>query len=412
MDRAIMAQLDKALDHLYDLAYLETCPLATLPEQQALPHTSRGKALRRMLMDAIAALYPPEGTPAADPAWRPYRILQGRYVEGMARVDLQQELALSKTQFYREYDRAMQALARWWQDHGAPTAPAPTAATETDATALALQELDQVARQEPWQRMDLAATLRHALGLLSANVADGALPLALSAAAGPVWVRSRASLLSQSLLGLLSGALQTSPPAALRVSLGQGAGVAWVDVRGVEDWDEVLRGQAGRVARALAQVAGGRLSVAEAPDAGVRLSFGAPRQQQMLLLVDNSSELAELLGRFLADEAWSLLHAPSVAQAMELCARQHPALILLDVLMPGQDGWHLLAWLRQAEALRHIPVVICSVLDQPHLALSLGANGYLSKPVTPAALREVLHRFAPDPDTAAIALPGLPPAGE
>jgi CheY-like chemotaxis protein len=58
--------------------------------------------------------------------------------------------------------------------------------------------------------------------------------------------------------------------------------------------------------------------------------------------------------------------------------------------MPKEDGWEMLKELHAREDTREIPVIICSVLNEPELALTLGARNYLPKPVTQQALLQVL----------------------
>ena len=67
-----------------------------------------------------------------------------------------------------------------------------------------------------------------------------------------------------------------------------------------------------------------------------------------------------------------------------------PAAITLDIMMPNQDGWEILQALKSDPATRSIPVIICSVLEDPELAHSLGAAAYLQKPISQAALLDVL----------------------
>jgi CheY-like chemotaxis protein len=65
-----------------------------------------------------------------------------------------------------------------------------------------------------------------------------------------------------------------------------------------------------------------------------------------------------------------------------LAEKVQPATIFLDVMMPGVDGWQVLSELRQAVATHSIPVVVCTVLPLADLAISLGVNEFLQKPVT------------------------------
>lgn len=88
---------------------------------------------------------------------------------------------------------------------------------------------------------------------------------------------------------------------------------------------------------------------------------------------------------------------PARARSFE---KQHPiarlnlGLIILDVLMPGEDGWELLMEFKANESTRDIPVVICSVFSEPQLARNLGAAAYLPKPVTQRALLRTLRPWS------------------
>ncbi len=57
-------------------------------------------------------------------------------------------------------------------------------------------------------------------------------------------------------------------------------------------------------------------------------------------------------------------------------------MILLDVMMQHVDGWQVLSDLRQEPTTSHIPVIICTILPVEGMALSLGANAFLQKPVS------------------------------
>jgi len=65
--------------------------------------------------------------------------------------------------------------------------------------------------------------------------------------------------------------------------------------------------------------------------------------------------------------------------------------VILDVMMPGLDGWEVLQTLRKTPRTSRIPVVVCSVFNDPQLALSLGATVFLPKPVSQG---DILGRYA------------------
>lgn len=73
--------------------------------------------------------------------------------------------------------------------------------------------------------------------------------------------------------------------------------------------------------------------------------------------------------------------------------------------MPGRDGWDFLQALKASPATRTIPVIVCSVLDEPEVALSLGAAAYLQKPIDQRRLLTTLRAVVgpPPADTAGAA---------
>jgi CheY-like chemotaxis protein len=111
---------------------------------------------------------------------------------------------------------------------------------------------------------------------------------------------------------------------------------------------------------------------------------------QVLLVIDDNKHFHDLFQRYLSGYNWQVIGSTSIAKGRDILAEMHPRLILLDIMMPKEDGWQLLHTLRASEETRDIPVIICSVLNQPHLARSLGASGYLRKPVTQQALLQAL----------------------
>jgi len=87
-----------------------------------------------------------------------------------------------------------------------------------------------------------------------------------------------------------------------------------------------------------------------------------------------------------------VIQAVSGTRAVALARELHPAVIILDVMIPSQDGWEILERLRADPETRGTPVVICSVLPEQTLALSLGVDQFLPKPVSRSALLAILQR--------------------
>jgi CheY-like chemotaxis protein len=120
------------------------------------------------------------------------------------------------------------------------------------------------------------------------------------------------------------------------------------------------------------------------------------RRAPRVLVVDNNADFIALVARYLYQEDWEVVGAGDATQALERAREMRPRIILLDVMMPGRDGWDLLVRLRAAAETKETPVIVCSILNEPQLATSLGANGYLPKPLTQTDLLRALAPWRSD----------------
>jgi signal transduction histidine kinase/DNA-binding response OmpR family regulator len=116
----------------------------------------------------------------------------------------------------------------------------------------------------------------------------------------------------------------------------------------------------------------------------------APRRS--VLVVDDDEGVRRLLAYELAPLGVSVLEAADGKAALETASARLPDVILLDVLMPGLDGWETLRGLKQNPGTRGIPVIVLSVLENRAFGLSLGAFDYLVKPVEMPQLVDALSR--------------------
>jgi len=107
----------------------------------------------------------------------------------------------------------------------------------------------------------------------------------------------------------------------------------------------------------------------------------------------------DMLQRFLSREGFRVVTAPGGEAGLELARELHPDAITLDVLMPGMDGWAVLAALKADPDLAEIPVIMLTIVDDRNMGYALGASEYLTKPVDRERLVSVLHRYgdAPSP---------------
>lgn len=394
-----------ALLHLYDATYLQTHPLAQLvdaPPGGAI--VTRGKCLLQVLLDAIESLRPADGTSAGSHAWRSYRLLELRYVEAMSVSEVFDQLAISRTQYQRDHARALEAVTSLLWDHwhlgeGAP-APTPEASSRES---LALSEAEQVAGQMNPQAVDLVAMINGLVVLLGPIGEESHIAIRVQAEACLAPVYGDRAALEQVFLSLLSAALDVCAGRDVEIGMvrdGQGALVRVVVSSDPSAATATIPRSSPEleVARRLLEALGGRLALAPSSETG---GWGARvwlplARQPILLVLDNHPDFVQLVGRYLAECEWRVVGAQTVRQAQALALELSPDAILLDVMLPEQGGWDLMLALRAKPETRDIPVIVCSVLHEPHVARALGAAGYLTKPITQAALLDALARWAPD----------------
>ena len=117
-----------------------------------------------------------------------------------------------------------------------------------------------------------------------------------------------------------------------------------------------------------------------------------------ILLVDDEPTLREPLAEYLAGQGFDVSEAESAALARSHLAREHADLVLLDIMMPGEDGLSLTRHLAES---RNIPVILLTARGEAMdriLGLEMGADDYIVKPFEPrelvARIRTVLRRVS------------------
>lgn len=110
-----------------------------------------------------------------------------------------------------------------------------------------------------------------------------------------------------------------------------------------------------------------------------------------VLVVEDDPQTAALTADYLAGGGISTIFAATADEAMSVALERKPAAIVLDILLPGTDGWTLLSSLKKMPDTAGIPVVVSSVLDDVQRGLVLGATDYLVKPVTRERLLDSLE---------------------
>jgi two-component system cell cycle response regulator DivK len=116
---------------------------------------------------------------------------------------------------------------------------------------------------------------------------------------------------------------------------------------------------------------------------------------KILIVEDNALDRATLL-TVLKPEGYELLIAENGRHGIELALREQPHLSLMDVLLPGLNGYDAVRRLKANPATRHIPIIAMAANAAPaerDRALDAGCDGYLAKPIDTRALPNQIRLF-------------------
>jgi CheY-like chemotaxis protein len=381
-------QVKDALEHLHDAAHLQLHPLLSqMTDAVADSQQTRAQRLRAWLKNAIEQLRPPQDLPSNAPEWRSYLALRYRYIQRMNPANIESELGISQRQLYRELNKGLDALANLLWEQRTPPDP-------TTARAPPTQELENELSQWTLARQsgDVRALVQETLSTLKPMIEARGIVVDAEFPADLPNVFVDATLTRQALLNLLRFAIKQARHTVLLRAGVQEKHVGIVIV--VEDVAVDCAGEDWHNAELLFNAQGGILDLNRAGQ--ITILLPRPTQPRVLVIDDNPA-IQQLFERYLAPQQYQVLHAQSGEDALRLVAETQPDVITLDVMMPNMDGWQVLRALAQNPATAKIPVVVCSVLREPEVALSLGARAYLKKPIDRLTLVETLARVLAQP---------------
>ena len=134
--------------------------------------------------------------------------------------------------------------------------------------------------------------------------------------------------------------------------------------------------------------------------------------KQTVLVVDDDPNIAQLVKLYLEKEGYEVAVESRGDEAVAAFQKNPPSLMLLDIMLPGMDGWQVCRAIRQTS---NIPIIMLSAKDETFdkvLGLELGADDYITKPFEGkelvARVKAVLRRSAPtEPEKDTLSFPGL-----
>jgi len=385
-----LQQIRDILNHLYDYSYLESHPLAL----QYWPEIGRrgpGRAqrLHRLLLESIEELNPPDAPSKDTSRARFYSLLVYRYVEEWALPDIMRELGYSRSQFFRDQRKAIAMLASLLRQK----LPVPSSTEPDDLLAAETERF--LIQREAIHPVEMAQGVLEVVGHL-AEQHSVTLECDLDPRVPSVY--SNRTLLRQVFLTALSNLITRAGTQRVCLWLRYEGQMVIVELIAEDDTpsrrpDDTVDDRVPDLdsLRRLVEMVGGHWRGYEAGPEGCTCRFDLPTEsKKVLLVVEDNEAVIRAFRRYLAGYDYQVIGATTGAEALQLAREASPAAITLDVMMPSQDGWEILQALKNDPVTQHIPVLICSVLEDPELARSLGAVAYLRKPVAQADLVSAL----------------------
>ena len=421
---SFLRALRRTMLHLYDPAALRASPLWPLLRLQPQESPSR---LRKVLIEAIEALKPDADASLQSSEWRSYRTLTHRYVDQFSQQEVATTLGLSLRQMRRQESLALRVLADYLAVHcdlhldallgeesenGASDEP-----SDAEAIPSREEELQWLEKTLPNEAADVQGLIDGLLQIvipltraLQVRI-DCALPQGLPRVAVQV------ASLRQACLNILTAAIRAVPGGTIRIEIEEQEHQALIRITPTSHHGDMGLATGDvldnlEMARQLVGLSGGVLSIVpdEAGSQPFKAILALPiAEQAAVLVIDDNADTLHLFQRYLAGTRYPFMGARDPAQALALARELAPRIIVLDVMLPGIDGWELLGRLREHPQTTGVPVIVCTILPQEQLALSLGAAAFIRKPVSRSALLAALDREMARPSRGSESAPASRP---
>jgi CheY-like chemotaxis protein len=402
-------ELKKVLLNLYDPTVLNN---SLILDWVVLENKMRSSfILQDLIIQSIEALKPNIKIPTGTKSRRSYQILRQRYVEQLNQEEVAANLSISTRQVQREEKIARVVLLDFlWtrfhlDDKPVPGAlvsfqqPNPPGLLEVENPQDSIrQELLRLTGSISKTQINLAQEILKVLNTLEpfAQRMEVEIKLELSALLPPV--HAPEPVLHQALTHLLMHTVQVGAGSPVLINSSQNAEEVTVTIRGMNtllEWNADLQASVD-LAADMFRLCNGVMQRLD--NAGVErcfeinVSFQAEKQLPILILDDNVDAL-NLFQRYLAGSVYlpTLIQAPN--KAVEIAVQLEPKVIIIDVMMPDQDGWMVLSQLRKHPETGQIPVIVSTILPQHDLAFTLGVDDFLQKPFNQTQLLEALNKL-------------------
>jgi CheY-like chemotaxis protein len=397
-------QVSEAYARLYDLVYLRTQPISQiLVQEEGLTRKEKAWKAHHILIEAIDELKPQAGANLQSRQERRHKLMVLRYVKAIEPQVVANELSISRRHFYREHNIAMEAIGDiLWHRYAINTTPHFTQKTDSpeevsshlESLRMETARFTQANRYARIEKVikDLPHLLKNVLEQrqisFDINLSEGF----------PVATTIDSQLLKQMLLSALSWLIERTAKTHIRLepqTQQKNINLSLyvypeTEIRAASA--EEIQDQLSTLDE-LASVSGASITPLWLEKMVYGFDIQLPIAQQTILVVDDNPDILELCQRYLSANHYHVVTTQAPEKTLKLVQQLQPYAVIIDLMMPEIDGWDLLQTLLNNPKTADIPIIVCSVLKQKDLALSIGATAYLPKPVSEQSLLSVLENL-------------------
>jgi CheY-like chemotaxis protein len=392
-------QVQEALNRLHDPGFE---PSDQLYQAAGCPPQSGPIPLQSSILQQIRALEPDRNAPDHDR--RVYEILRRRYVERLTQEQTAALMNLSVRHLNRLQKEAVHALALRLWEHGHPQGQSPESDTKREVASQEAgvrhqasdwdtqveRELALLEASSPDTVSDVGEAIKRVLRLEHALVPDS-VAIEVAYLQPGLAMRVHPSVLDQVLITAMRRLSSRAQPGPVRIFAGMKDGDAEITLTGLLNGTDPPKES--DLLRDVLVPRGASISVDVDGDRAF-LHFRMPTVDKVAVLaVDDNPDMLHFYRRSLAGTRYSITHVAQGRRVFEMVESMAPDLIILDVMLPDMDGWQLLMRLHEDPTTRSIPIIVCTVIREKELAMSLGAAAYLPKPVRPRQLTRALDQL-------------------
>ncbi len=382
-------QFKDCLAHYDDFAYLQQHSLVRALTEGESGDGLRVQHFREQIEQAINCL-----NPGSDPSLKQarfYNILFLRYVKQLQVQHALFRLNLGERQFYRDHNKAIHALSEvlWQRVQEEP---------EAHMTPISIQsEVQRIHRQESLEQISPHAFLQKTLTSIQSLLEQYQVEITFQVEDHALLPANDSAVLRQAIIWVLARLIINSWPSSHFSISYRHLSMEGEFVITCQDLPKRIHSLPileEETLQNLVQALDGTVEARFTAPGSLEICLGFPLRKHSVLIIDDNPDAVALFRHYLAGYPYQILTAYESSQALQIAQDSKPDVIVLDVLLPEQDGWEILHSLKNQVSTLRIPVLICSVLDSPELAHVLGADGFLHKPPSEADFLSMVSQFS------------------